>query len=315
MSIEEQNDNEVEQDFEAAFNDEDQTDEGDTEQAADESGEDEIQSDVNDTDLEDEPEDEGQLGTEDQAQADSEDTTDDEAQADDSFSDVSDEDKPKAKSWEGRLRKREDDLKRREEALENKPETQVETDDDTSAEGEGDSESNDDDGSELAEALQDFPELAEPLSKLISKEVSKATEAVRNEFQQQLTPVTQKIEAGEVAAEEAASEAHFNHVVEQHPDFNEIIESKALNTWIDNLPHKEAVKYEKVCNEGTANEVVEMLDRLKSDRIKESKKDDLKSKRDKQKEDGAAVPRHSSRVSDKAGKVDINDFDAGFDDD
>jgi len=313
----EQNEHEEQQDFEAAFNEEEPNiHEGDTEQAAEDLDNGDNEGEVNDTDLADDSEGEPDDDTEDQAQDDSEDTGNgngDSAQADDDLADVLEEDKPRAKSWEGRLKKREEELKRREDELklEQEPATDETADDD----GESVDEFEPEDGSEIAEVLGDFPELADPIAKIISKEVKKATEAVRNEFQQQLDPVTQQLDESKAAAEAAIFENHFATITEQHPDFSEIVESDALGNWIDNLPHREAVKYERVRDEGTAVEVVEMLSRLKLDRQKESKKDALNQRRNKQKQAGQVMPKHSSKVDDKKGKVDMNDFDAGFEDD
>jgi len=107
-------------------------------------------------------------------------------------------------------------------------------------------------------------------------------------------------------------EQHVATIQARHEDYGEIVESGVLEGWIDNLPYKNAVKFKTVCKSGTAPEVIEMLDRYKQDNRKEQKQDELSRHRSSQRQAGAAIPNHSSRVVDTTGNADPNDFDAGW---
>jgi len=303
VSIEQIDNKEGAEEFDAAFDD-DESQAGDTEQAAEESHDDESTTETQPEDDEltgeldsDTPDDD--LDNDDETPA-----TDDEPSDDDgdlSDDDVPEEEQQAFKSWQGRLRKKEQELQERENALKaaKQPEGETEETDSDSAGDDADTEGEDED---IQAFLEDFPEMEGPLKKMIQREVAQAT-----------APVLENVSTLTADQEKQRYEEHVSAITSKHEDFGEIVESGVLESWIEELPYKDAVKYKAVCESGQAPEVIEMLDRYKQDNRKGQKQEQLRRRRDSQKRAGAAVPNHSSRVSNTSGNADPEDYDAGWD--
>ncbi len=293
MNINEQNDElNDEAEFDAAFA-EDETEDhsgGDTDQAA--TDDDDNSSSDDSTDQDD-----SELDTDEDAdyeaagdQDDSDNTDDDQQNDDDADNDdeEAEKERQRKKSWEGRLKKRERELQEREDKLNEQGKKPDAESDDDNADDDNDPDLDDENG-----FLEDFPELASTVDKIVEK---------------RLSPVLQQREA-------EAAEKHLSEITSKHSDFQEIVNDESFDDWIENLPYRDAVQMKSVCKQGTSSEVVEMLDRYKNDDRKKQEREKLKARRDKQKAAGKTVPNHSSRVSNTSGNDDPNDFDAGFDDD
>jgi hypothetical protein len=83
-----------------------------------------------------------------------------------------------------------------------------------------------------------------------------ALEAQIAEMRQQLTPVQQ-------AAQISANEEHWRTIYNAHPDMDSLVESAELSAWIKAQPTFVQAQYNKVLDEGTATDVVELFDAYK----------------------------------------------------
>ncbi|RMH45465.1 MAG: hypothetical protein D6694_04665 [Gammaproteobacteria bacterium] len=280
--------------FSAAFDDDDErepvVDEGDTDQAADE----ETGDDMGDSEGDAEPEDEFD-SVEDESEGEAEPEEERQQEHDELPEDVSDGDVQRYKSWEGRLKRREQELRELEQRLK---EREAEIEASTSNQDKEDvlTDIGDDD---IDAFLDEFPEMRGPLLKLIQQEVQKA-----------IGQVEQKVESVTEAQRRAEAEAHIAAISERHPDWREIVPE--IDAWIESLPYRDAQEFIRIKQGGTTAEVIAMLDRFKSDRKREQEREKLRKRRNQQKQAGQAVPNYPSRVGNMAGSSDPDDFDSGW---
>lgn len=109
--------------------------------------------------------------------------------------------------------------------------------------------------------------------------------------------------AGQEVDEEA--KAHFSAIEEKHSDWRELADD--LDNWIETLPGKQALEYARVKQHGTAQEVIAMLDAMKADKQGDGKRDDVTDGAD-----AMAAVRHRSSGKRPKGRADKNDFDGAW---
>lgn len=110
------------------------------------------------------------------------------------------------------------------------------------------------------ELFGDFSEedLAKGVQTLISKHVPDIVkDLVQAELAKVVVPLQQK-------HQDDAQEAHFRTIHEKHPDYESAIQSKELADWIGKLPTFAQAGYNAVLKEGSAPEVIELLDSFKA---------------------------------------------------
>lgn len=101
----------------------------------------------------------------------------------------------------------------------------------------------------------DFSEeaLANGIAKLVEQKVAAQVEA---RVQEALSPLAKQ-------SEEKAVESHYNAIYTAHPDADSVAESQELQNWIDSQPSFLRNAYSDVFNQGTATQIIEMLDQFK----------------------------------------------------
>lgn len=162
---------------------------------------------------------------------------------------ISPEDLQRQKSWEGRLRKREEELAAREAAL---------------GSGNGDAQSADDDA-EIAEIRQrlteDFgDEFVGMISKLAAYEARKLA---AEDFDSKLNPIQQTIAQAIQDVNSAFESMHFGAIADAHKDFQEIINSPEFGAYINGLSGDEQEAAQAVLEGGTPKQVIGLLNAYK----------------------------------------------------
>ena len=104
--------------------------------------------------------------------------------------------------------------------------------------------------------LTEFPELADPIRKMIDSAVKSTRQEIRAEVDREATPLRQ-------AVQDSAVEKHFSTITSQHDDFMDVVEGGELKKWIDNQPSFIRRAYDEVYNGGTATEVIELMDQFR----------------------------------------------------
>lgn len=91
---------------------------------------------------------------------------------------------------------------------------------------------------------EDYPDIAKPLLSKLSK--------LERQLQETQSSFQQKTELNE-------KEAHFEKIRASHPDFDEVAQSEDFQGWLE----RQTPVWKKVAQNGTAEEVVELLSRFK----------------------------------------------------
>jgi len=206
----------------------------------------------------------------------------------------------KMRSWEGRLRKSSEELEQERQAREELDRRLAALE----------QQSKDGDRQKLQEWMDDYGD-DEEFSHITSvvrdrlKALDPDTAAEKSDAAGQSENADQDA-AGKTELSEADEEvkAHFATIEEKHSDWKDLVED--LDAWIEELPGKQALKYSRVKEEGTAEEVVAMLDELKASKQRDDKHNDDDDA------DAMAAVRHRSGGKRPKGRADKNDFDGAW---
>lgn len=163
---------------------------------------------------------------------------------------ISPEDLQRQKSWEGRLRKREEELAAREAAL--------------GSGGNGEAQSAADDA-EIAEIRQrlteDFgDEFVGMISKLAAYEARKLA---AEDFDSKLNPIQQTIAQAIQDVHAAFESMHFGAIADAHENFQDIINSPEFGAYINGLSGDEQEAAQAVLEGGTPKQVIGLLNAYK----------------------------------------------------
>ena len=163
---------------------------------------------------------------------------------------ISPEDLQRQKSWEGRLRKREEELAAREAAL--------------GSGGNGEAQSAADDA-EIAEIRQrlteDFgDEFVDMISRLAAYEARKLA---AEDFDSKLNPIQQTIAQAIQDVHAAFESMHFGAIADAHENFQDIINSPEFGAYINGLSGDEQEAAQAVLEGGTPKQVIGLLNAYK----------------------------------------------------
>lgn len=160
------------------------------------------------------------------------------------------EDIQREKSWEGRLRKKEEELAAREAAMSAEPKL---------AEG-GDV--NDAEIEEIrAKLAEDFgPEFVSMIDKLACHAAKKFA---GSDLDGRVNPINARIDEAIAEVTEAFNKMHFGAIADAYEDFQEIIASPEFQMYVDALPEGTKESALSVLENGTSGQVVRLLKQFK----------------------------------------------------
>lgn len=162
---------------------------------------------------------------------------------------LSPEDLQRQKSWEGRLRKREEELAAREAAL-------------GSGNGEAQQAADDAEIAEIRQRLtEDFgDEFVGMISKLAAHEARKLA---AEDFDSKLNPIQQTIAQAIQDVHAAFESMHFGAIADAHENFEQIINSPEFGAYINGLSGEEQEAAQAVLEGGTPKQVINLLNAYK----------------------------------------------------
>ena len=160
------------------------------------------------------------------------------------------------RTWEGRLKKREEELKAREEALKAREEGVDNEAAEELAEGEGDGQVDDIEGmkSRLAEDFgQEFLDTIVAIAKSEASAVAGShVDDIRNSVGNIINGIN-----------DDRARRHFETIHDAHPDFVEVSESPEFKEFVSNLPPTDRSEAERVIAAGSAREINALLTQFK----------------------------------------------------
>lgn len=156
---------------------------------------------------------------------------------------LSPEDMQRQKSWEGRLKKREEELAAREAAVG------------------GNGQPGETDDAEIAELIKrasaDFGEdFVSMICKIAAHEANKA---IGSGVDDKLNPINQTIQQAINDVHEAFQNMHFSAIADAHENFREIIDSPEFDTYLKSLPTEQQSAATAVLEDGTPKQVIKLL--------------------------------------------------------
>ncbi len=158
------------------------------------------------------------------------------------------------KSWEGRLKAMEAQLKAGKPADE--PETPAEAAAEDEAEEVGDAEKaevTDVDGAIKALAADFGNEFTKMLMMIIDAKVGQANEGVAKSVDEIIADIV-----------DTKAKAHFEAIADKHPDFMEIADSPEFAAYLDAMPEDEKAKAQQIVEGGTSREIIALLSAYKA---------------------------------------------------
>ena len=169
----------------------------------------------------------------------------------------------RTKSWDGRLSAKERELQELRQRM-----AQMEGQINQAASVQSPTQDQTDDiDDSVKQFLEEFPELATPIQKMIDKAAARhgrtVAQDVTNQFEQRLERTLKPIAT---TVHETAVERHMNSIRSAHSDFEEIVKSGDLQTWINEQPHFVAPALQQVYDQGQTQDVIDLLAQYKSAR-------------------------------------------------
>lgn len=176
---------------------------------------------------------------------------------------LSPEDLQRKRSWEGRLRKREEELAAREAALKGGVEAEPMAEEAAAGEGEGLIP----DGESAGEAAGEMTaeQAADKLSGDFGDDFVKMIRLVAGASTSELGPRFDALREGLQDLTSDREQMHFEMIEEAHPDFLEVANSQALKDWVASKEGEEKAAIEATIANGRTRAVIKMIDRFKAE--------------------------------------------------
>jgi hypothetical protein len=115
-------------------------------------------------------------------------------------------------------------------------------------------------------------DFTKPFLKMLNVTAKKIIDDAVKPIRETVEPLSQKITDKEV--EDAAT--HYKTIQTKHPDVLKLLESKALDSWVEGLPFKTAIEKKRILTDGSTQEVIALLDEYKTSIKKSAPKPDTK---------------------------------------
>lgn len=207
------------------------------------------------------------------------------------------------KSWEGRLKKSNDQLAR-EQSARQRMEAQLRRMENREQAG---------DREQLEAFIEEWDGDAEmaPVVNLVRAQLQGMGDPADTGDQ----PAGEADQGGEPEANAPDTQAHFDAISAKHADWQTIVASGQLQAWIESLPGSEALKYSRIAESGTAEQVIAMFDAMKAAPAAEAETgDNDDTTNDADDAEAMAAVRHRSGGRRGSGRKEIpkDDFDGAW---
>ena len=110
--------------------------------------------------------------------------------------------------------------------------------------------------SKFQELAKDFPEIAEAVEELLNQRMSGAEELMKKAVEERVLPIATDISRQKVSS-------HMERILAKHPDAVNLRKAGSLDSWINKMPVYAQHGANYVLDNGTADEVVALLDQYK----------------------------------------------------
>ena len=216
--------------------------------------------------------------------------------------------KMKTSTWEGRIKAANDAKEKAEaeaEALRQAKDKKAQ---------EADTLPDDDEAKSISEFLEEFPDLHKPIVALVKRDLLPMIGQMIDDRLGKLKDVLPEVESIKENMQTDKTAAHFRSITKVHADWKQIVESGALDKWIESKPSYIQDALNKVKDQGATQEVVDMFSQYKQDTGQVPAKNnpdhtDATTKAD----DLLAVPSTPNPIKTDKAKKDKDDYDSAWD--
>lgn len=211
----------------------------------------------------------------------------------------------RTKSWDGRLSAKDRELQELRHQM-----TAMEQRINAAAQTQQTQEQSDELDESVKGFLEEFPELAKPIQKMIDKAAARygrtVADDVTQRFEQRLESTLKPIAT---TVQETSVERHLNTIKSAHNDFEDIVRSGALQEWIGTQPRYMIPALQAVYDRGQAQDVVDLIGQYKSATQKQA----TPQQDTQQRKPAAAVrSRQHQAPLNRQDKIPEDDFDAAW---
>ena len=146
--------------------------------------------------------------------------------------------------------------------------------------------------------LKEFPELAAPIQKMIEKATKTRSKElvtdIEGRIESKIKPIAQTVQ-------ETTVEKHINAIRTAHTDFDEIVQSGNLQTWINEQPGYMQPALQAVYDQGTTKDVIDLIAQYKTatGKVVRTESDEVTDKNTHKRPAAAVKSRHSTPMSRK----------------
>lgn len=109
---------------------------------------------------------------------------------------------------------------------------------------------------QLKELYETFPDIAQGVEALVKQRLSSTNKFIEEEIKKHISPLVTDLYA-------TKTDTHVGRILSKHPDALTLRESGKLDVWINSLPRHSQLGANYVLNNGTAEEVISLLDQYK----------------------------------------------------
>ena len=211
----------------------------------------------------------------------------------------------RTKSWDGRLSAKDRELQELRQQM-----ATMEQRINTAAQSPQTQEQADELDESVKSFLEEFPELAKPIQKMIDKAAARygrtVADDVTQRFEQRLETTLKPIAT---TVQETTVERHLNTIKSAHNDFEDIVRSGALKEWIDTQPRYMIPALQAVYDRGQAQDVVDLISQYKAATQRQA----APQQETQQRKPAAAVrSRQHQTPLNRQDKIPEDDFDAAW---
>jgi hypothetical protein len=160
-----------------------------------------------------------------------------------------------------------------------------------------------DSNEKIKEFAEDFPEIKEVLEVSLKSVMQKYTQAMGQAFQSILQQIDQKYQPIAQSVGEISKKERDAEIKSAHPDYDKLVGSQELNDWIDSQPSRLKETYTSILQDGSKEEIVELLNDFKL-------KTGIKMPQEKKKP--KATPQVKAKAPSSKPPVDMDDFEQAF---
>ena len=159
---------------------------------------------------------------------------------------------------------------------------------------------------EVKEFAEEFPEIHAVLENSLKSVMERYTQAMSQAFQTLLQQIDQKYQPIASSVTKITAKEKDKAIEEHHPDYSTLKQSQELKDWIDSQPKTLKKAYTEILEDGTAEDMIELLNDFKLKTGIKTPQESPPKKKPK------VAPSTKNKAPSSKPPVDMDDFEQAF---